>query len=221
MFSHRWIRVFAARPLLCLGAVAGLVAAALLPHGLGPVTRAILAWDIGILAYLGLAVRLFLTEPDERMEAHAAAQQEGEWTIFWLTVAAVMFSFAAILTEFASSHDLPAGTKSLHIGLVAGTLFLSWLMTQTTFAFRYAHEFYSRDNGGPGVDGGLDFPGETRPDYLDFLYFSLVVGMTFQVSDVQVTSRKLRRVTAAQGVLSFLFNTIILALSVNIAAGLL
>jgi len=94
-------------------------------------------------------------------------------------------------------------------------------MTHTSFAFRYAHEYYQVDPGGTGIAGGLDFPGEKRPDYLDFMYFSLVLGMTFQVSDVGITARKLRRLATVQGLLSFLFNTIILALSVNIAAGLL
>jgi uncharacterized membrane protein len=101
------------------------------------------------------------------------------------------------------------------------TLFVSWLMTHVTFAFRYAHEYYEIDGGSTGIAGGLEFPGEKRPDYLDFMYFSLVLGMTFQVSDVQITARKFRRLAAVHGLLSFLFNTIILALTVNIAAGLL
>jgi uncharacterized membrane protein len=101
------------------------------------------------------------------------------------------------------------------------TLFVSWLMTHTTFAFRYAHEYYQIDPGAAGIAGGLEFPGEKRPDYLDFMYFSLVLGMTFQVSDVQITARKFRRLAAVHGLLSFLFNTIILALTVNLAAGLL
>ncbi len=155
------------------------------------------------------------------MAADAAAQEEGEWTIFWLTVAAVTFSFAAILGEFADTKDMPPAQRNLHVILVAVTLFVSWLMTHTSFAFRYAHEFYEIDPAGAGIAGGLEFPGEKRPDYLDFLYFSLVLGMTFQVSDVQITARKFRRLAAVHGLLSFLFNTIILALTVNIAAGLL
>ena len=71
------------------------------------------------------------------------------------------------------------------------------------------------------MDGGLQFPGDDLPDYFDFFYFALVLGMTFQVSDVQITARKLRRLATAHGLLGFLFNTIILALTVNIAAGLL
>ena len=217
----RLLRIILVRRLLFTALVAGLLTVPFLPDSLTRTARAILAWDFGLLVYLGLAAWRFTRELDSRMEADAAAQQEGEWTIFCLTVAAVLFSFVAILGEFADTKAMPPGQKSLHIGLVAATLFLSWLMTHTTFALRYAHEFYAKDNGGPGIDGGLEFPRQDRPDYLDFLYFSLVLGMTFQVSDVQITSRKLRRVATVHGLLSFLFNTIILALTVNIAAGLL
>ncbi|HVC62435.1 MAG TPA: DUF1345 domain-containing protein [Acetobacteraceae bacterium] len=214
-------RIVAGRPRLFLGFACGLVIAPLLPATFGRTTRAIIAWDAGVIAYLALSALLFTTERAERMAKDAEAQQEGEWTIFALTVAAVVFSFAAIVGEFAGTKDATGWQKNLHLALVAVTLFASWLMTHTTFAFRYAHEYYARDRGGPDIDRGLEFPGGRQPDYLDFMYFSLVLGMTFQVSDVQITARKLRRLAAVHGLLSFLFNTIILALTVNLAAGLL
>jgi uncharacterized membrane protein len=192
-----------------------------LPLSLRQSARAVLAWDTGVMVYLALAALLFVSERLDRMEADAEAQEEGEWTIFVLTLAAVVFSFVAILNEFSGIKDMQPAMRSLHVILVAATLFISWLMTHVTFAFRYAHEFYAKDKGGPDIDRGLDFPAEKRPDYLDFLYFSLVLGMTFQVSDVQITARKFRRMATVHGLLSFLFNTIILALTVNIAAGLL
>jgi uncharacterized membrane protein len=101
------------------------------------------------------------------------------------------------------------------------TLALSWLTTNVSFAYRYAHEYYTKTQDEGGVDGGIEFPKDDRPDYLDFIYFSFVLGMTFQVSDCNVTSKKLRRLATLQGLIGFLFNTVILALSVNIAAGLL
>ncbi len=214
-------RVAASRPRLWIGVVCGVVAWVLLPARLSLTTRGTLAWDIGVIVYLVLAAFLFTTEVSARMAKDAARQQEGEWTIFSLTIAAAVVSLAAILGEFAGSKDIPAAQRNLHIALVAATLLLSWLMVHTTFAFRYAHEFYSHDTGGQGIDRGLEFPGEQDPDYLDFVYFALVLGMTFQVSDVQITSRKMRRLASVHGLLSFLFNTIILALTVNIAAGLL
>jgi uncharacterized membrane protein len=155
------------------------------------------------------------------MAANARAQEEGEWTIFWVTMGVVVASFVAVLGEFADSKDLTPLVRNWHVALVVFTLFASWLMTHIAFCFRYAHEYYSGADNSGKIDGGLEFPGEQNPDYLDFAYFSLVLGMTFQVSDVQITSRKLRRLAAAQGLLSFLFNTVILALTVNIAASLL
>ncbi len=218
----RWCwEVIRGRPRLFISMLCALAVAPLLPEGIKGTTRSILAWDIGVVVFLALSAYLFTTERLDRMAADAAAQEEGEWTIFWLTVAAVAFSFVAIISAFADTRDLPPAQRGLHVALVAVTLFVSWLMTHTTFAFRYAHEFYEAGPDGADIAGGLEFPGEKRPDYLDFLYFSLVLGMTFQVSDVQITARKFRRLAAVHGLLSFLFNTIILALTVNIAAGLL
>jgi uncharacterized membrane protein len=214
-------RVIRGRPRLLIGALAGLAVWPLLPAALAGTTRGLLAWDAGVLVFLALAAHLFATAPPDRMPARAEAQEEGEWTIFWLTLAVVIVSFVAVSSEFSAIRQASGAASGVRVALVAVTLFISWLMTHVTFAFRYAHEFYADDLGGPGVDRGLEFPGETQPDYLDFLYFSLVLGMTFQVSDVQITSRKLRRVATLHGLLSFLFNTVIVALTVNIAAGLM
>jgi uncharacterized membrane protein len=214
------LRVVRGRPRLFASLLVGLALALLLPSAFAPLTRALVAWDTGCLAFLVLSAVMFGSERHTDIAADAEAQEEGEWTIFWLTVGAVSASFAAILGDFAQTKDLSPGLRGLHIGLVAATLFVSWLMTHTVFAYRYAHEYYERTADGRIV-GGLQFPEEPEPDYWDFFYFALVLGMTFQVSDVQITSRKLRRLAAAHGLLGFLFNTVILALSVNIGASLL
>jgi uncharacterized membrane protein len=193
----------------------------LLPAAWPITTTGIVAWDIGVMVFLLLSAQLFVTEAPDQMPAAAEAQQEGEWTIFWLTLAVVIVSFVAVSSEFSAIKGTPSGSKGWQVALVAVTLFLSWLVTHVTFTFRYAHEFYARDAGGPDVDRGLEFPGEKEPDYLDFLYFAVVLGMTFQVSDVQITSRKFRRVATLHGLLGFLFNTIIVAFTVNIAAGMM
>jgi uncharacterized membrane protein len=209
------------RPRLLTGLLVMIVSWPLLSSVLPMTRRGIVAWDAGVLVFLVLAAHLFTTESPDDMPAAAEAQQEGEWTIFWLTLGVVVVSFVAVGSEFATIKTGPADRRWLEVTLVAATLFLSWLVTHVTFALRYAHEFYARDLGGPDIDRGLEFPGEQEPDYLDFMYFSLVLGMTFQVSDVQITSRKLRRVAALHGLVSFLFNTIIVAFTVNIAAGLM
>jgi uncharacterized membrane protein len=214
------LRAMRGRPRLFTGLAIVILAWPLLPSALPVTTPGILAWDIGVLVFLALSVQLFATASADQMPAAAEAQQEGEWTIFWITLAVVIVSFVAVSSEFSAIKSTASERRGWVVALVAVTLFLSWLMTHVTFAFRYAHEFYARDAGGPDVDRGLDFPREKEPDYLDFLYFALVIGMTFQVSDVQITSRKLRRVAALHGLLSFLFNTVIVAFTVNIAAGL-
>jgi uncharacterized membrane protein len=214
-------RALAAHPRLFIGIACGCALYAVLPVTLAAQTRAIIAWDAGAALYLALAFVLFVTTPIERIAVDAERQAEGEWTIFGVTVAGIVFSFIALISEFSGMKDLGKNERGLHVALVVATLFVSWLMAQTTFALRYAHEYYEQVSGRSDVKGGLEFPGEKRPDYLDFAYFALVIGMTFQVSDVQVTSRQLRRVVALQGFLSFVFNTVILALTVNIAASML
>ncbi len=149
------------------------------------------------------------------------AQETGEWTVFWFTVLGVFASFVAIIGEFSVSKDDSSDVRGLHVALVATTLLVSWFTTHTIFALRYAHEYYDRNPATGELDRGLDFPGGLDPDYWDFFYFSIVLGMTFQVSDVQIASRKLRRLAIVHGVLSFLFNTVIIALTVNIGASLL
>ena len=213
-------RAIRCRPRLFAGLIVMLLVWPLLPAALPSTTRGIVAWDIGVVVFLLLSAQVFVTDTPSEMPAAAEAQQEGEWTIFWLTLAVVVVSFVVVSSEFAAIKQGAAGIRGLRVVLVAVTLLLSWLVTHVTFAFRYAHEFYATDLGGPDVDRGLEFPGEKEPDYLDFMYFALVLGMTFQVSDVQITSRKLRRVALLHGFLAFLFNTVIIAFTVNIAAGL-
>lgn len=181
----------------------------------------IAAWDIGSAAYLLLIAVLFTRSPPSRMERNARAQEAGEWTLFFLVLAGAIASFAAILGEFGSMKDAVGAAKGEKVLVVAGTLAVSWLLTQAAFALRYAHEFYSRSSQAASLDGGLEFPNDATPDYWDFLYFSVVLGMTFQVSDVQITSRKLRRLATLHGMLGFLFNTVIIALTVNLASGIL
>ena len=187
----------------------GVASLFLLPRPWPDLSRGLTAWDVGSAFYLLTMAWLAYFAAPASMAGRAEAQQDGEWPLF-----------AAIIGEFGSMKDAPAGIKQGKIALVAATLVVSWLLTQAVFALRYAHEYYARSDGAT-LDGGLQFPDETCPDYWDFLYFSIVLGMTFQVSDVQITSRKLRRLATLHGLLGFVFNTVIIALTVNLASGLL
>ncbi len=207
-----------------MGLASGLLAYWLIGVASGPELHRgphlIAAWDVGSLVFLVACAVLFSITPATAMPANADAQQEGEWTIFAITLVGVVASFGAIVTGFSGSKDMPVHLRELHVALVALTLLVSWLVMQTTFAMRYAHEYYQRSDGAK-LDGGLQFPSDDDPDYWDFTYFSIVLGMTFQVSDVQIASRKLRRVATLHGFLGFVFNTVIIAVTVNIASGFL
>ena len=219
------VRVITAHRRLASGAACGLASLLVLPATLAPLTRAIIAWDIGCTAFLVLVAVMFSSEKMNRMATDAAAQREGEWTVFWLAFAAAAASVAALVGDYAGTSDMPASERGLHIGLVAITLLLSWMMMHTLFALRYAHAYYAlTKEPDPSLRkqrGGLAFPGGEPPDYWDFFHFSLVLGMTCQTADVEITSRKMRHLATAHGFVAFVFNAVILALSVNFGASLL
>ncbi len=224
-FGARIWRAIIGRKRLFIAAILGAIVFTLLPATLAPSTRAIMAWDSFVTVFTVMIFHLFTVQAPEHMPADAIAQEEGEWSIFWITIGAVAASFAAIILEFSASKGMEPSARGLHVALVAYTLFASWLMTHVVFALRYAHEYYEMAPGAPGSAhgpaGGLEFPADDDPDYWDFVYFALVLGMTFQVSDVQITSRTLRRLATVHGLLGFLFNTVVIALTVNIGASLL
>ena len=178
-------------------------------------TRLLVGWDIHIGLYLTLVAHLMSVCDVHRIRARAAREDEGQLTLLVLTVTAALASLGAIVAELGSS----AGTtrRPSHVALAALTILLSWAFIHTIFALHYAHEFYDETDG-----GGLAFPGgNPEPDYWDFVYFSFVIGMTSQVSDVGITSKHIRRTVAAHGVVAFAFNAALLALSVNIAASVI
>jgi uncharacterized membrane protein len=178
-------------------------------------TRMLIAWDAGVLLYLMLAFAVIQRFDLALVRRRAAIQDEGGTALLVLTVASAVASLGAIIAELGSvTADQPRGP---YVALAAGTIFLSWTFIHVIFALHYAHEYYGEGDQG----GGLVFPQDERPDYWDFVYFAFVIGMTFQVSDVQVTGKPLRRIVVAHGLISFLFNVAILALMVNLAASLL
>jgi uncharacterized membrane protein len=175
-------------------------------------TRLVAGWDVSVGLYLVLVAHLMAVCDVHQMRARAAHEDEGRFTILVLTVSAALASLGAILAELGASGG--STRRPSHVVLAAATILLSWAFIHVIFALHYAHEFYD-DVGG----GGLAFPGpDPAPDYWDFVYFSFVIGMTSQVSDVALTSKPLRRTVAAHGVVSFVFNAALLALTVNMAA---
>ena len=205
---------------LVYGLLVGLVACAL-PLPLSWEFRGLLGWSVGVAVYLMLAWWLCVGFDAQRTRVRAQAQDEPSVVLFLVLLLATMACVAAITVMMQQSRDLSGLQRVLHIGLSVVALALSWLFIQTIFTFHYAHRYYHEEKLNEPDGPGLQFPGGLDPDYFDFLYYAHVVGMTSQVSDVQVTSREMRRLTMVHGVLSFGFNMLILALSINVVAGVL
>jgi uncharacterized membrane protein len=190
-------------------------------HGLA--MRGVAAWDVFCLVSVTLSWGVISFHDPYEARRTARLQDSSRTFIFVLVVGAATASLFAVGLLLGSARQLPPATLHLHIVLSLAAIILSWGVIHTLFALRYAHYFYedAREVARHEIEGGMQFPGEANPDYLDFAYFSFVIGMTAQVSDVQITSRRVRRVALVHGLISFLFNTAILAVFVNIVAGLL
>ena len=213
------VRVARLHARLFISAVVGLAVIALLPGDWWMSTRLLTGWNVGITLYLVLIHSVIWRCDVTRLRRRAKEQDEGAYAILLLSMAATLASLVAIVFELGGSKQAGNASMVTHVLLAMATTVLSWVFMHTIFSLHYAHEYY-----GEGRDkklGGLNFPGENEPDYLDFLYFSLVIGMTSQVSDVAISSRSIRRVAALHGALSFFFNLTVLALTVNMISNLI
>jgi uncharacterized membrane protein len=187
-------------------------------------TQSIATWDVFAFCILALAWMTIVTTPAHKCRSRAQMQDVSRTVIFvFVVVAACAGLFAVGFLFFANKNvQHPHFVLRLLMSLVA--VVSSWMLVHTVFGLRYAHTFYGDPDGPAGPQqhaGGLEFPGGRDPDYMDFAYFSFVIGMTFQVSDVQITSREFRKLVLLHGMLSFGFNTVILALTINTVSTLL
>jgi uncharacterized membrane protein len=207
----RPVRLVYARPRTFLAIVIGLLAYALLPGSLRQVTRALIGWDICVAVYLLLVFIMVWRSGLTHIKRNAALQDDGRFVILMVAAIGAFASIAAIVFELGASHHSASA-----LTLATVTIALSWAAVHTIFALHYAHEFYRG-----AKPGGLQFPSGDQhetPDYWDFVYFSFVIGMTAQVSDVGITDKTIRRTATAHGIVSFIYNTALVALMVNIAA---
>ena len=182
---------------------------------------ALASWDVGALCYLGLDWLLIARTDEKLTRLRAQHYDPSRYVIFLLVVSAASASIVAIGFIVGDFRDLSYWPRAGRITLAVVALFLSWLLIQTVFAFHYARLYYSQSPGQKSHHRGLRFPDDDEPDYLDFAYYSFVVGMTSQVSDVAVLSRQMRRLTTIHGVLSFTYNIAVLAMSINIISNVL
>ena len=204
-------RVVYARPRTFISIALGIVAFFLLPGSLRLVTRLLVGWDIFAAFYLVLVFTMVLRSGVAHVRHNAVLQDDGRFLILLVTALGAFASIAAIVFELGGTHHAVP-----QLAIATGTIALSWAVVHTAFSLHYAHEYYRGKK-----PGGLQFPSGDRhedADYWDFVYFSFVIGMTAQVSDVGITDKIIRRTATVHGIISFVFNTALLALMVNIAA---
>jgi uncharacterized membrane protein len=203
-----WPRLFIA------AAVAVVVMIASLALGALPITAILIGWDIGVIFFLAALVELMISADPAEIRRHAARQDVGQTVVLTLSAIASLASVVAIYAEVSRRGD--GSIAAWRLGLGVATIVLSWFFVHAIFAMRYAHEYYRPDRA---EAGGLAFPGQRpEPDYWDFFYFALVIGMSSQVSDVAVTSPRIRKTVTAHAIVAFWFNVAVLALLINIAA---
>jgi uncharacterized membrane protein len=182
-------------------------------------TKLLLGWDIGVVLYLALIYQLMITCGIDEIRRRAAEDDEGAFTLLMLTGLSGLAIMGAIIAELGIAKVSGQPRSGLGVMLAMATILVSWAFVHTIFALHYAHEYYGER--GDHAIGGLTFPGRQAPDYWDFLYFSLVIAMTSQVSDVVITSKVIRHIVTVHGALAFFFNVAVFALTVNIVSNLI
>ena len=203
------------RLLIAIG-VSSLVAV-VIPQTVHWPTRLILIWLAYALTVLGLLWLTIVWVKPHEMKQFYRLQDSSRTLIFVFVILAAAASVFAVVGLLAEVKTMSRSDLGWHVALSGLSVVSAWGLVHTVFTMRYAHLYY--DDNGP--TGGLQFPDDDQPDYLDFAYFAFVIGMTGQVSDVGISSKQMRRLALAHGLLSFFFNAIIVALTINTISGLL
>jgi uncharacterized membrane protein len=186
-------------------------------------TDLVIGWIVFASSVVTLAWIVMATKDPYEVRRYARLQDSSQTFLFTAVISAATVSLFAVFLLLGSSKNLPATSFAVHITLAVAAIGLSWTLVHTLFSLRYAHLYYidAHKLDRTKIEGGLIFPDDANPDYFDFAYFSFVIGMTCQVSDVQISSKRMRRLAVIHGLISFAFNTAILAMFVNIIAGLI
>ncbi len=179
------------------------------------------SWAVFSLCYVVTSWIVLFTRSIPEIRKKALSDDGSVTFVFIMTLVSSFASMFAVLLLMISKHQ-QADMQWLYVPVSIGGMLLSWTMVHTVFTFHYAHKFYDNDKKDAAKAAqGLDFPGDEKPDYIDFAYFSFVIGCTFQVSDVAITSKKIRRIVLLHGLLSFALNTFVVALTINFIASLM
>jgi len=217
--------IFAVRPRLTGSIAVGLAfgaAVALLAPGLALATVLILGWDAMSLVFVVSMLASMIEHSPADIRARAARDDEGRGVILGLIIVAVAVSLAATALELHLAKQAHGIWQIARVSLAGVTVAASWMMMQLIFGVHYAHEYYAANEQAGGLDSeGLAFPGGEPPDYWDFLHFSIVIGVACQTADIAFTSKPMRRLGTVHGLAAFAFNTVIVALTINLVAGLI
>jgi uncharacterized membrane protein len=206
-----WVRFW-----IALGS--GAVAASLVPSTVHIYLRVLLAWCAGVLCFIALLGPV-IRRDDPRITA-ARAHRVSIRTLAALVTTTIVSLFATAFM-LADLKSLPPGQRFAQVALSVLALVGAWFLNNITFAFRYAHVYYRRLADQPDAGPLVEFQGAEHPGYWDFLYMAFEVGMTFGVTDTALQSTDIRRHVLGHALLSFWFSTVILALTLNLVAGLL
>ena len=215
------LRLVLSRPRLFSSILVGVVVTLLLPKSFAShdITRVIIGWNVGTWLYLAFAARMIFWTSHEKMRSRAKAQDDGKYFVLIMVIIASIVSLGAIFAELSVVRNMHGFLRYAHITLAILTILSSWAFIQVMFALHYAHDYYIakvHDNS-----GGLEFPNADSPDYSDFLYFACVIGTSGQTADISFSSKSMRKTGLLHCVLAFFFNTTLVALTINIASGLI
>jgi uncharacterized membrane protein len=199
--------------------MAGVVFLLLKKEGRSNLVVGMCAWCVFSFTYLLISWIIIFSRRIEDIKKIARVNDGSQLFVALLIMASSFASLVIVMLLIVNPN--PNHQQMIIFPLSMASIILSWIMVHTIMAFHYAHKYYDDDSKGiHPEEGGLDFPGDDKPDYLDFAYYSFVIGMTFQVSDVEITSKKLRKLALLHGLIAFGLNTFVVALTINLIAGL-
>lgn len=216
----RLYRIIAAHPRLFLSSTIGTCVAGILLKfvAIDKITSLLIGWNVGAFLYIFLALKTFLTSEEMLIRKRAQIQSEGRLFVFTFSVLSALVGLFSTVVGVSHVRHMDESLRFFAMGLIVSTIVTSWFFTHTMFAQEYAHLYYRQIVH--GKDGGLAFPGKDTPDYQDFLYFSFVIGTSGQTADISFTSHSMRQIGMIHCIIAFVFNTTVLALTINAAASL-
>jgi uncharacterized membrane protein len=205
--------------LICLG-IAVLGFFSLLPVRMEGASRIMVSWDIFSICMIVIYVAIFSAVCPKQLRVLASREDESRTVVFFIVVIAIIGSLGGVLLLLKNQEGWLLSKWLETLIYITGVTF-SWILLHMLFTGKYAHLYYGNHPTQKGhIAKGLDIPGDEAPDYVDFAYFAFVIGMTFQVSDIEITSKRMRRLVLIHGLISFIFNTVIVALTINVVVNL-